>query len=1144
MKRGESASGTSRHKAIAGTSRLIARPRVAPGPLRELKDLTYEAYVSAGAPTLNELSDRMIDDDEVDACPSRDTIARLIGMPEAPAKQADVVALVELLTAMAGGDGPAAGRQAARLWTRIQLAEPLGRHISALDPYELDVHRVVALEGHTGLTPYLDRDHDTRLREIVTDAVTGLSRLAMLVGNSSTGKTRACWEALRQLPSGWRLWRPADPERATDALADLDHVGPRTVVWLDEAHHHLLSRSQGEAIADKVRGLLADGSRAPVLVLGTIWSGLEYFELLTRAPALNEPDPHKQARRLLAGQHLHVPSSFGPDAIEALRTSSDPRLITAARFASDGMVAQYLAGAPTLLDIYNAAVPETRALLQAAMDARRLGHPRGIPLPFLTAAAEAYISDTDWDLTDDHDWPEKPLAILTKPVMGARGPLHPLKRPRGAGPRSARGVPQAYRLADYLDQYGRSERLLDHVPELFWQAARTHCGPEVAGLFALEAANRGVVRHACSLWIRAGRHDRAAELLAEAGRLTEALDWIDKAASAGRTDCLSVAGDWLMRAGRVDEAQRWYERAVAAGHSGILCHVADQLLLADRVQEALSWYERAIEADHFESLPHAAQQLVAAGLLDRAGPPWSLPLRTAAEIDHWATKSTQWYTTATVAGSSEALRQVTDGLVGAARPDEALRWFELAAEAGHTEALQLAAELLIGEGRLDEALDWCERALAAGHADALQKVAGRVEDPSENIDWFERAAALGQLSVLRPAAEHLAAVGRLDEALDRYGRIADAGCTEVLTEAADHLADAGRMDEALGWYERAAAAGHVEALQLVADCRANMGDLDTALAWYERAWAAGQPEALMAAATELSTSGREEEALHWYRRAAEAGYAEACVHAAVELILADRSAEAVDWCHKVIESGGWPAKRVALYEQIAQQLAHLGYLDEASEWGDLAASEGPTHVHAEVGGHLLAEGRRADALLCFDRAAAAGGTDVLASVGAELAKAEGLDQALPWYERAAAAGHTNALTEAANQLADGKRLDEALPWYERAAAAGHTNALAEAADQLSKVKRLDEALPWYERAAAAGHTNALAEAAGRLVRAERLDEALPWYRRAAVAGAAAPDEAQDVLRKLGNADLAARLHAYGYTPEGDIAAEWTTADCE
>ncbi|WAU81639.1 hypothetical protein O1Q96_18735 [Streptomyces sp. Qhu-G9] len=82
-------------------------------------------------------------------------------------------------------------------------------------------------------------------------------------------------------------------------------------------------------------------------------------------------------------------------------------------------------------------------------------------------------------------------------------------------------------------------------------------------------------------------------------------------------------------------------------------------------------------------------------------------------------------------------------------------------------------------------------------------------------------------------------------------------------------------------------------------------------------------------------------------------------------------------------------------------------------WGDLAASEGPTHVHAEVGGHLLAEERPADALLCFDRAAAAGGTDVLASVGAELTKAEDLDQTLTWYERAAAAGHTNALAEAA-----------------------------------------------------------------------------------------------------------------------------------
>ncbi|MFF2126135.1 tetratricopeptide repeat protein [Streptomyces olivochromogenes] len=1077
-----------------------------------MKDLTYQAYLAAGAPTLDELTRRMEADDEQAACPSRDTIARLIGAPEPPARQADAVALVKVLTTMAGGDASTVARHATLLLIKIQMAVPLGRRISELDPYALEVHRAVALEGHTGLTPYVEREHDLGLRALVDDAVAGRSRLVMLVGASSTGKTRACWEALKQLPADWRLWHPIDPDRPQAALADLERVGPRTVVWLNEAHHYLLSRHHGEAIAAGLRTLLADDSRAPVLVLGTIWAGLEYVEPLTRTPALNEPDPYNQARRLLAGQQLHVPSSFEHSAIEALRTSADPRLAAAARFASDGMVAQYLAGAPDLLTLYNAAGPETRALLQAAMDARRLGHPHGIPLPFLAAAAEAYLTDTDWDLADDN-WLEQALAALTTSVKGARGPLHPLKRPRGARTHDPRLVPQAYRLADYLDQYGRTERLLDPVPELFWQAARTHCSPETAGVLASEAANRGVTKDACALWIRAERYDLAAELLAEAGRLTEALGWFERAVSQGRTHCLAHAGDRLISDGRWDEALRWYERAFHAGHLEISRRVADQLVQAGLVQEALRWYEREIETDHREALPHAAQQLVAAGLLDQAGPPWSLRLETPAQADHWAAKSTEWYTKAISDGNAAALRQATDGPARPGHSAEALGWFEIAAQAGRTEALQLAAEHLANEGQVAASLNWCRRAIAAGHTDVLRYVADRIVSPGEMIAWYEGAAEFGDADALQRVADRLAVEGRLDEALDWYRRVADAGRTEALSEAAEHLANDGRFEEALDWYERAAAAGHIEALQLVADSHASMGDLETALDWYERAWAAGQPEAVIAAASELFMAGRQDESLRWYRRAAEGGHTEACVQAAVELVLADRHAEALQWCAEVVENAvAWSAERVDLDEKVAQQLAHLGCLEEALGWYDRTVRAGRTGVCAEVVDHLMAAGRFSDARVWSDRAAAAGSTGALISVGTQFAAVGRVDEALHWYQLAAEAGHTNALAQAATQLADTGRLDEALHWYQLAAEAGHTNALAQAATQLADTGRLDEALHWHERAA--------------------------------VAGASAPMAAYDVLLELGETDLAARLRAYGRTPEGGIAAAWTSADCE
>ena len=87
------------------------------------------------------------------------------------------------------------------------------------DPFVLEVHRPVQPEdpqpGMPVLPAYVPRDHDTALGSVVQAAAEeGRSGIAVLVGGSSTGKTRACWEALQLLrdrPGPWRLWHPIDP---------------------------------------------------------------------------------------------------------------------------------------------------------------------------------------------------------------------------------------------------------------------------------------------------------------------------------------------------------------------------------------------------------------------------------------------------------------------------------------------------------------------------------------------------------------------------------------------------------------------------------------------------------------------------------------------------------------------------------------------------------------------------------------------------------------------------------------------------------------------------------------------------------------------------------------------------------------------
>ncbi|MFJ9542983.1 tetratricopeptide repeat protein [Streptomyces sp. NPDC101225] len=652
-----------------------------------MKHLIYEAYAAAGAPTLDDMAGAVAADDELRASPSRDTIHRLIADAAALAKQADAVALVTVLTRMAGGDGAQAGREVATWWTRARLAEPVGRPIADVGPYELEVHHAITLPGGNGRLPaYVRRAHDDELRRIVATAAAGSSGVVMLVGTPSTGKTRACFEAIQQLPDAWRLWHPIAPDRPRAARADLDRVGPRTVVWLNDAHHYLFHDEDGEAIAAGLRMLLADASRAPVLVMGTIWSGPGYYERLQTAVPRGYADPCAQARVLLADRCLHVPEAFTADEVQALHRSGDARLVAAAASAQDGMITQFLAAGFDLLHLYETAPPGPRALLDAAIDARRLGHPPGLPLPFLAAAAEGYLNDTQWALLEDN-WLEQALSQLTAAIKGARGPLHPQKRPRGAFTQPLAAPGQLYRLADFLDSYGRTTRRLQRIPALLWHAALQHCDLETARTLATAAAARGLLEPACRLWAKAGADRHVAQCLARAGRLDEALPWFERASERGDRTALGHAAMELAAAGRLDEALPWFERACSNSDNGALRHAAEKLADAGRLDEALSWFERAGATDDAESLLVAAEELADAGRLDEA---------------------LVWYENAWKAGETDACWLAARRLTEQDRLEQALVWFQRAAPTD--DPVRNTAQELAGQGRPRQALSWLKRA--------------------------------------------------------------------------------------------------------------------------------------------------------------------------------------------------------------------------------------------------------------------------------------------------------------------------------------------------------------------------------------------------------------------------------------------------
>jgi transcriptional regulator with XRE-family HTH domain len=374
------------------------------------------------------------------------------------------------------------------------------------DPFALEVHRAVqpdnALPGLPGLPElpeYVSREHDAQLGWVVRAAVDGRSGIAALVGGSSTGKTRACWEALgllRDQPETWRLWHPISPSRPEAALRELPAIGPWTVVWLNEAQFYLRVSDDGlgERVAAGLREVLRDPARAPVLVLATLWP--QSWDVLTARPVLGA-DPHPHARELLAGRDITVPAAFTHDQLDRLAQSRDARLTLAATAARDGQVIQFLAGAPELMARYRNAPPAAAGLIEAAMDASRLGAGISLPRAFLGAAVPWYLTGAEWDALGE-DWLEQALAYAAVPCKGASGPLSRV-RPRPVPPGAHADSEPLYRLADYLDQHGHAHRKNKIPPAGFWAAAAAHaCAADQAAL-GHAAAARGLYRAAAQL---------------------------------------------------------------------------------------------------------------------------------------------------------------------------------------------------------------------------------------------------------------------------------------------------------------------------------------------------------------------------------------------------------------------------------------------------------------------------------------------------------------------------------------------------------------------------------------------------------------------------------------------------------------------
>ncbi|MGH3783570.1 MAG: hypothetical protein ACRDRO_23855 [Pseudonocardiaceae bacterium] len=363
---------------------------------------------------------------------------------------------------------------------RVKAAAP-GRTIAEHDPLRLGVHPAIDVgpgrasgEGDLAvLTPYVVRDHDHWLREVLR-AGRG-NQLVVLTGGSSVGKTRACYEAVAAELPGWPVLHPATAEELLEVLDG--EVTAGTVLWLNEMQRYL-QLPDGRAVAVALRRLLdrpagIDGGR--MVVLGSIWT-TPYWVDFTRQPQHGGSDEKPEVRDLLTrpGVRIRVAEDFSEVTAEQLAdlhrlAERDARLAAAVAAGGESCrVSQGVAGGPLLVEHYTDlrhTDPAAYAVLTAAMDARRIGYESPLPLTLLEQAAPGYLTVAQRAASDE--WLSSALAHAEEEIHGIR-PLTKIRTAAGIG------HPDACVLQDYLAQHALGPRRRDPIPASLWDAVTRH----------------------------------------------------------------------------------------------------------------------------------------------------------------------------------------------------------------------------------------------------------------------------------------------------------------------------------------------------------------------------------------------------------------------------------------------------------------------------------------------------------------------------------------------------------------------------------------------------------------------------------------------------------------------------------------------
>ena len=660
--------------------------------------------------------------------------------------------LVKVLTAC-GVLGPDQQRWLAA-WERVgaaHLRQPAGAvRVREADPRRLGVHASIQVDpGVDDLPVYVPRDVDADLRTAIA-AAKDRGGFVLVKGGSSVGKTRALVEMVKAVLPDWWLLHPPD---AASVRGFADAPTPRTLLWLDELQRYL--NQPGGVPVGTVRALLAAG----VMIAGTLWPHEYAVRTALRVPG--QDDQYAEDRELLGlARVIEVQELFSPGERSRAEKLAGDRRIRTALDAADAGLTQVLAAGPELIRWWEHAdgvrPPQCygKAVITAALDARRVGATTPLTREFLTMAAPAYLSSAQ-QATAKPDWFEQAIDYATTSLHGAAACLTPVA--------AGMGEITGWVTADYLHQHALKARRTEPVPDQVWQALTAHHHPADAARLAEHAYNRGRIldksfysRPAVAAFVA-----KLVDLLVDQSRIDEAIAVLRSPADTGDWFAAVRLAHMLADHGHVTELR---QRA-RAGDMPAASRLAAMLAQQDRLEEL----RQRADADDRYAVARLIELLIDQGRIDEV----AALLRPCAD-----------------AGDGFAALRLAKLLLGQGRIDEVAALLRPHADANDRTAAAYLAELLAEHGRTDEL-----RARAdAGDGFAVACLAKLLADQGR-VDELRARADAGEGFAAGCLAELLAGNGQMDQAAAALEPHADAGDRSAAVRLAGLLAGQGRADE-------------------------------------------------------------------------------------------------------------------------------------------------------------------------------------------------------------------------------------------------------------------------------------------------------------------------------------------------------------